>query len=74
MYIHFSGSETIYNCDMVLLAMGFVGPEKEIIDEMSVKLDPRGNMETPNHQYSTSVPNVYAAGGELFSLNFRLFI
>ena len=50
---------------MVLLAMGFVGPEREIIDQMSIKLDPRGNMETPRNKYSTSVPKVYAAGGTI---------
>lgn len=50
---------------MVLLAMGFVGPEREIIDEMSIKLDPRGNMETPKNRYITNVPKVYAAGGEI---------
>lgn len=54
---------------MVLLAMGFVGPEREIIDEMSVKLDPRGNMETPRNHYTTSVPKVYAAGGKIYCLS-----
>ena len=50
---------------MVLLAMGFVGPEREIIDQMSIQLDPRGNMETPRNKYSTNVPKVYAAGGTI---------
>jgi len=48
---------------MVLLAMGFLGPEKAIIDEMKMKTDPRGNIETPKNKYSTSLPSVYAAGG-----------
>ena len=43
--------------------MGFVGPEREILNEMKLKLDPRGNVETPQNKYSTSVPRVYAAGG-----------
>ena len=67
-----SGSEQIHNCDMVLLAMGFVGPEKEIIDEMSIKLDPRGNMETPRNYYTTSVPKVYAAGGKLTAVSWSV--
>lgn len=46
--------------------MGFLGPEKEIVKELSVKLDPRGNLETPRSKYSTSVPKVYAAGGKLY--------
>ena len=44
--------------------MGFLGPEKKIVDELKAKLDPRGNLETPKNKYSTSIPNVYAAGGE----------
>ncbi|KAJ8315115.1 hypothetical protein KUTeg_007265 [Tegillarca granosa] len=57
-----AGSEKFYKCDIVLLAMGFLGPEKEIIKELSIKQDPRGNLETPRSKYSTSVPKVYAAG------------
>lgn len=63
--IQITGSEKIYKADMVLLAMGFLGPEKKIIEEMSLKMDPRGNIQTPEHKYSTSVPHVYAAGGRL---------
>ena len=44
--------------------MGFLGPEKKIVDELKAKLDPRGNLETPKNKYSSSIPNVYAAGGE----------
>lgn len=61
----FAGSEKTYKCDLVLLAMGFLGPEKKIIDDLSVKTDPRGNLETPKNKYSTSIPKLYAAGGEL---------
>ncbi|KAK3092132.1 hypothetical protein FSP39_025440 [Pinctada imbricata] len=56
------GSEELIKCDLVLLAMGFLGPEKAIIDELQTQLDPRGNVETPKGKYSTSIPNVYAAG------------
>lgn len=56
------GSEEFIKCDMVLLAMGFLGPEKKIVDELKAKLDPRGNLETPQNKYSTSIPRVYAAG------------
>ena len=58
-------SEQLIKCDMVMLAMGFLGPEKKIVDELKTKLDPRGNLETPRSKYSTSVPQVYAAGGKL---------
>ncbi|XP_061171212.1 uncharacterized protein LOC133180759 [Saccostrea echinata] len=56
------GSEEFIKCDLVLLAMGFLGPEKKIVEELKAKLDPRGNLETPRNKYSTSIPNVYAAG------------
>lgn len=55
----------IYKCDLVLLAMGFLGPEKYIAEELQLKLDPRSNYETSNGQYTTSVPKVFAAGGRL---------
>ena len=61
----FAGSEELLKCDMVMLAMGFLGPEKKIVDELSVKLDARGNFQTPRNKYATSVPGLYAAGGWL---------
>jgi len=57
------GSEKVYKADMVLLAMGFLGPEKAILEEMQVKQDPRGNALTERNKYATSLPKVYAAGG-----------
>lgn len=56
------GSEKIFECDLVIIAMGFLGPEKNILSELSIKLDPRGNCETPKDKYSTNIPKVYAAG------------
>ncbi|XP_015120846.1 glutamate synthase [NADH], amyloplastic isoform X2 [Diachasma alloeum] len=56
------GSEKIYKCNLVLLAMGFLGPEKYIAEELKIKLDGRGNYETPGGKYSTSLDGIYAAG------------
>lgn len=61
------GSEKVYECDLVLLAMGFLGPEKGIIDELGLKQDERGNISTPRGKYSSSMGKVYAAGGRLHS-------
>lgn len=47
---------------MVLLAMGFLGPERYIIDQLKLDEDPRSNVATPNGQYSTNVARVFAAG------------
>jgi len=46
----------------VLLAMGFVGPEKgPLLEGLGVELDPRGNVAR-DHDFMTSVPGVFAAG------------
>ena len=58
----FTGSEKLYPCDLVLLAMGFLGPEKSVVKELNIDCDPRSNMKTPKDKYQTSVPKVYAAG------------
>jgi glutamate synthase (NADPH) small chain len=49
-------------CDLALLAMGFVGPERGgIVDQLGVVLDSRGNVRT-DASGATSVPGVFAAG------------
>jgi glutamate synthase (NADPH/NADH) small chain len=55
-----AGTEHSQPADLVLLAMGFVGPEPAIIEGFGVERDGRGNIETSN--YATSVPGVFAAG------------
>lgn len=56
------GTEKVYKADLVLLAMGFLGPEKYIISELELEQDPRSNIRTPSGKYSTSVEKVFAAG------------
>ena len=58
-----SDTEKVYECDLVLLAMGFVGPETAILDDLSLAQDARGNIDASDVKYVTSVPRVYAAGG-----------
>ena len=67
------GSEKIYKCDLVLLAMGFLGPEKYIATELETKMDGRGNYETPPGKYATSLPGVYAAGGKFLVISLYSF-
>jgi len=56
------GSEFFLECDMVLLAMGFVGPVRGgLLAQLGVKLDQRGNVAT-DESYMSSVPGVFAAG------------
>src|SRR5437773_1797970 len=56
------GTEFAMDADLVLLAMGFIGPVRNgMIEQLGVKLDPRGNAET-GADYMSSVPGVFAAG------------
>jgi glutamate synthase (NADPH/NADH) small chain len=49
--------------DLVLLAMGFLGPRRGgMIEESGVALDPRGNIQADTLSYSSSVPKLFAAG------------
>ncbi|MBZ5615661.1 MAG: glutamate synthase subunit beta [Acidobacteriia bacterium] len=56
------GTEFAMEADLVLIAMGFVGPVRNgMIDQLGVKLDPRGNVATDQNHMS-SAPGVFAAG------------
>lgn len=56
------GTEQEFAADLVLLAMGFTGPERnELIDGLNVDLDARGNV-TRDGEYQTSVDGVYVCG------------
>ncbi|GLY30653.1 glutamate synthase subunit beta [Kineosporia sp. NBRC 101731] len=56
------GSEREIPAQLVLLAMGFTGPEKPgLVEQLGVDLDPRGNIARDN-DYMSSVPGVFVAG------------
>ena len=56
------GTEKTWPADLVLLAMGFLGPETDgIVAQLGCKLDDRGNVRA-DEQYQTSVPGVFACG------------
>ena len=56
------GSETEIPCELVLLAMGFVGPERQgVLSELGVELDARGNV-TRDAEWKTSEEGVYVCG------------
>ena len=57
------GSEFTIKADLILLAMGFVGPRKMgLVDQSEVELDARGNVAANVADYSTSKPGVFACG------------
>jgi glutamate synthase (NADPH/NADH) small chain len=56
------GTEKVWPAELVLLAMGFVGPEKPgLLTDLGVRLDGRGNVAVDGNK-ATSVPGVFAAG------------
>ena len=56
------GSEFEVKTELVLLAMGFLGPESDgMLNQLGVKLDARGNVEADGN-YMSSLPGVFAAG------------
>jgi glutamate synthase (NADPH/NADH) small chain len=55
-----SGTETSQPADLVLLAMGFLGPEALVPAALALERDGRGNLSAP--EYATSVEGVFAAG------------
>jgi glutamate synthase (NADPH/NADH) small chain len=58
-----AGSEFRLEADLVLLAMGFLGPRKEgVVFQSGVALDQRGNVRADTCDYRTSVDKVFAAG------------
>ena len=56
------GTEKIWSADLVLLAMGFLGPEDTILEKLSVERDARSNVKTGANTYMTNVNGVFAAG------------
>jgi glutamate synthase (NADPH/NADH) small chain len=55
-----AGTEKELKADLVLLAMGFLHPEQELLDQLAIDKDQRNNAKAPT--YETSVPGVFAAG------------
>jgi glutamate synthase (NADPH/NADH) small chain len=56
------GTERELPAQLVLLAMGFVGPEQGILEELGLERDARSNIKAEFERYATSIPGVFAAG------------
>ena len=60
--VEISGTDRVFPAELVLLALGFLGPERKgPVSDLGVKLDERGNVVTDGEKM-TSVPGVFAAG------------
>ncbi|MBE7380845.1 MAG: glutamate synthase subunit beta [Leptolyngbya sp. SIO1E4] len=59
---HVPGTEKVILAQLVLLAMGFLGPEQPLLDALGLEQDGRSNVKAEHEQYTTSIPGVFAAG------------
>ena len=60
--VEIPGSEKVWPAQLVLLAMGFLGPDDTMLADAGVARDGRSNVQTTNCNYDTSLPGVFAAG------------
>ena len=56
------GSGRTVPCQLALLSMGFLGPEQQLLDQLSIDRDARSNTNAAYGAYATNVPGVFAAG------------
>ncbi|MCT7976522.1 glutamate synthase subunit beta [Laspinema olomoucense] len=56
------GTEKVVPTQLVLLAMGFLGPEQPLLDSLGLERDARSNVKAEHENYTTSLPGVFAAG------------
>ena len=55
-------SEKEWPCDLVLLALGFTGPEPTLAEQLGIELDDRSNINADTKSYQTNIPHIFAAG------------
>ena len=56
------GSEETFEADLVFLALGFLGPEQQLAEQLGVEVDARSNFKAEYGRHATSLPGVFAAG------------
>lgn len=57
-----SGTEEEWGADLILLAMGFLGPEQTLVTQLGLETDKRSNFKAEFGRYATAVEGVFAAG------------
>jgi glutamate synthase (NADPH/NADH) small chain len=57
-----AGTEKVVPCQLALLAMGFLGPEDQLLQQLGIALDDRSNVKASHGAYATSIKGVFAAG------------
>ncbi len=61
-YSPIPGTERVIPVQLVLLALGFSGPENQLLDQLGVEKDPRSNAKAEHGKFETNVKGVFAAG------------
>jgi glutamate synthase (NADPH/NADH) small chain len=56
------GTEKVLPAQLVLLAMGFLGPEQPLLEALGIERDARSNAKAEFEKYTTNIPKVFAAG------------
>jgi glutamate synthase (NADPH/NADH) small chain len=56
------GTEKVWSAQLVLLSMGFLGPEDTLLNGLGVERDARSNAKTEHGNFATNIPGVFAAG------------
>jgi glutamate synthase (NADPH) small chain len=56
------GTEHVFPAQLVLLALGFLGPENQLLDQLGVEKDPRSNAKAEHGKFATSAKGIFAAG------------
>lgn len=59
---HVPGTEKVLPAELVLLAMGFLGPEQPLLDALGLERDPRSNAKAEFEKYATNVDGIFACG------------
>jgi glutamate synthase (NADPH/NADH) small chain len=59
---HIPGTEKVLPAQLVLLAMGFLGPEQPLLDALKIERDARTNAKAEFEKYSTNIRGVFASG------------
>jgi len=60
--VEISGTEKTHAAQLVLLAMGFLGPEQALLKVIALETDARSNVKAEHEKYTTSIKGVFAAG------------
>lgn len=60
--VEIPGTEKVWKADLVLLALGFLGPEDPVLEQLKIERDRRSNAKAIDGKYATNVDGVFTAG------------